>query len=161
MSSRLHPLTQLDPGSEEFTKWFRSVLSSEDERANILAFSEEDARLFIEIADRVCSSPTFFDICSLFCFLKVVRTTRLEPQLHALALSVLRRLCGEVGCLPGSYLLPNEFDLSGLPRVSGGFADVRMREFDGKNVAVKSVRVSEVDDKARIRKVGTKPCLLV
>ena len=84
---------------------------------------------------------------------------RLEPELHTLAFSVLRRLCGRVGCLPGSYLLPNEFDLSGLPRVSGGFADVRMREFEGKNVAVKSVRVSEVDDKARIRKVGTKPRL--
>ena len=92
--------------------------------------------------------------------LKAVRSTRLEPELHALALSILRRLCGRVGCLPGSYLLPNEFDLSGLPRVSGGFADVRMRVFGGKNVAVKSVRVSELDDKLRIRKVGTKPRLL-
>ena len=91
---------------------------------------------------------------------KAVRTARLEPELHVLAYSVLRGLCGRVGRLPGSYLLPNEFDLSGLPRVSGGFADVRMRVFEGKNVAVKSVRVSEMDDKARIRKVGTKPRLL-
>lgn len=90
-------------------------------------------------------------------FSKAVRTTRLEPELHALAFSVLRRLCGSVGCLPESYLLPNEFDLSGLPRVSGGFADVRMRVFEGKNVAVKSVRVSEMDNKARIRKVGIEP----
>ena len=78
----------------------------------------------------------------------------MDTQLHQLALGVLRRLCGRVGHLPDSYLLSDKFDLSGLPRVSGGFADVRMGVFKGKDVAVKSLRVSEADDKARIRKVG-------
>jgi len=59
-----------------------------------------------------------------------------------------------IGCLPESYMLFNEFDLSGLPHFSGGFADVRMGAFEGKDVAVKSVRVSEMDDKVRISKVG-------
>ena len=40
-----------------------------------------------------------------------------------------------------------------MPRASGGFADIRMGVFKGEDVAVKSLRVSEVDDKAKIRKV--------
>ena len=123
---------------------------------NILALSEEDARLFIEIIDRVRYSGTFLDACSRISSLgmKAFRAERLEPELRQLAFSVLRRLCGKTGHLPESYLLSHKFDLSGLPRASGGFADVRVGVFKGKSVAVKSLRVSEMDDKARIRKVG-------
>ena len=66
---------------------------------------------------------------------------------------MFRRLCGKIGHLPKSYLLSDKFDLSGMPCASGGFADVRMGVFKGKDVAVKSLRTSEVDDKGRIRKV--------
>ena len=79
---------------------------------------------------------------------------RLDNELHQLTLCVLRRLCGRVGRLPDSYLLSDRFDLSGMPLASGSFADVRMGVFKGKDVAVKSLRVSEVDDKERIRRVG-------
>ena len=131
-------------------------MSSKDERTNILALSEGDARLFIEIVDRVCSSRTFIGASSFNFFLdvKAFRAARLEPELHNLAFVVLRRLCGKIGHLPESYLLSDKFDLSGMPCASGGFADVRMGVFKGKDVAVKSLRVSVVDDKGRIRKVG-------
>ena len=85
---------------------------------------------------------------------KAVRAARLEPELHNLALVVLRRMCGKIGHIPESYLLSDKFDLSGMPRASSSIADVRMGVFKGRDVAVKSLRVSEVDDKARIRKVG-------
>jgi hypothetical protein len=88
--------------------------------------------------------------------MKAFRAARLDTELRQLAFSVLRRLCGRIGHLPDSYLLSDKFDLSGMPRASGGFADVRMGVFKGKDVAVKSLRVSEVDDKAKIRKVGNK-----
>ena len=156
MPPGLHYLPPLDPKSEEFLDLFRSFLSSKDERINILALSEEDARLFIEIIDRVCSSRTFSGVCSLILSLdmKAFRAARLETELRQLAFSVLRKLCGRIGHLPDSYLLSDKFDLSGLPRASGGFADVRMGVFKGRDVAVKSLRVSEVDDKMKIRKVG-------
>ena len=51
----LHYLPPLDPRSEEFVELFRSFLWSKDERTNILALAEPDARLFIELIDRVCS----------------------------------------------------------------------------------------------------------
>ncbi|KAF9648265.1 kinase-like protein [Thelephora ganbajun] len=150
----LHYLPPLDPKSEEFAELFRSFLMSKDERTNILALSDEDARLFIEIVDRVCSPRTFPGACSMILSLdmKAFRAARLETELRQLAFSVLRRLCAKIGHLPDSYLLSDKFDLSGLPRASGGFADVRRGVFKGKDVAVKSLRVSEVDDKARIRK---------
>jgi len=130
-------------------------LSSKDERTNILALSEGDAELFIEIIDRVRFSGTFLGAClPVFPLgVKAFRAARLEPELRQLAFSVLRRLCGKTGYLPESYRLSHKFDLSGLPRASGGFADVRMGVFKGKSVAVKTLRVSETDDKAKIRKV--------
>ena len=53
MPPGLHYLPPLDPKSEDFVVLFRSFLLSKDERTNILALSEEDAKLFIEIIDKV------------------------------------------------------------------------------------------------------------
>ena len=55
----LHYLLPPDPKSQKFLDLFRSCLSSRDERMTILALSEEDARLFIEIIDMVSFSRTF------------------------------------------------------------------------------------------------------
>ena len=148
----LHFLPPLDPKSEEFLELFRSFLSSKDERTNILELSEEDARLFIEIIDRVCFSRTVYGVCSSL-GVKAFRAARLDNELRQLAFVVLRRLCGRIGHLPDSYVLSDKFDLSGLPRASGGFADLQLGVFKGKNVAVKSLRVSEADNKVKIRKV--------
>jgi len=79
----------------------------------------------------------------------------LEPELRRIALGVLRGLCGRVGHLPESYLLSDKFDLSGMPRASGGFADVWKGKFRGEvKVAIKCLRVSATDDKAKIHKAG-------
>ena len=86
--------------------------------------------------------------------MKAFRAARLDAKIRQLAFGVLRRLCGRIGHLPDSSLLSDKFYFSGMPRPSGGFADVRMGVFKGKDVAVKTLRVSEVDDKAKIRKVG-------
>ena len=119
-----------------------------------MALSEGDARLFIEIIDRVCPSRAFFGASSFIFSLdvKAFRFAQLDPELHHLALVVLSKLCGKVEHLPESYLLSDKFDLSGIPRAFGGFSDVRIGVFKGKDVAVKSLRVSGVD-KERIRKV--------
>ena len=79
---------------------------------------------------------------------------RLEPELHHLAFGVLRKLCGRIGHLPESYFISDKIDLSGVSHASSNFTDIRMGVFRGENVAVKSLIVSEMDNKARIRKVG-------
>ena len=86
--------------------------------------------------------------------MKALRVARLDTKLRGIAFSVLRRLCGRIGHLPDSYLLSDKFNLYGMPQVSGGFSNVRMGAFKGKDVAVKTLRVSKTDDRARVRKVG-------
>ena len=87
---------------------------------------------------------------------KTLRTVELEVELQRTTFSVLRRLCARIGHLPESYLLPDKFDLSGMPHTFGGFADVWKGVLRGKDVAVKSLRVSVMDDKSGIRKVANK-----
>ncbi|KAF9781280.1 kinase-like domain-containing protein [Thelephora terrestris] len=124
-----------DPNSEGFLNLFRSFLLSKDERTAILALSEEDAKVFIGI------------IASAF------RELQLDKDLKIIAFSVLKKLCGRTGHLPSSYLLPDKFDLSGEPYTSGGFSNVWKVSKSGEvTVAVKSLRISESDDKIRIRK---------
>ena len=95
--------------------------------------------------------------------MKAFRASPLDNELRGLAFSILRRLSGRIGHLPESYLLSDKFDISGKVIASGGFADVRMGVFKGKNVAVKTLRVSVADDKTRIRRVreqATISCLV-
>ena len=95
----------------------------------------------------------------LYLDMKAFKAARLDSKLRQVAMNVLRKLCGRIGRLPDSYLLSEIFNVSGMPRAGGGFANVRMGVFNGKNVAVKTLRVSEVDDEAKIRKVGKKVTL--
>jgi hypothetical protein len=92
--------------------------------------------------------------------MKAFQAGQLDTQLRQLAFSVLGGLCGRIGHLPDSYILSDKFDISGVPRASGEFTDVRMGVFRGKDVAIKSLRVSEVDDRAKIRKVGNQAAFL-
>lgn len=85
--------------------------------------------------------------------MKAFRAAQLDTETRLIAFGILRALCGKIGYLPESYLLPDKFDISGPPLTSGGCADIRMGVFRGEAVAVKSMMVSEMDDKARIRKV--------
>ena len=155
MPPGLHYLP-LDPKAEGFLELFRSFLLSKDERTAILALSEEDAKVFIEIIDRVCFSRTTPSVCSMIWSLnfKAFRALRLDSELKTITFSVLKKLCGRMGHLPSSYLLSRKFDLSGMPHASGDSSDLQKGTFKGKDVAVKSLRISELDDKTRIRKVG-------
>ena len=100
--------------------------------------------------------PEVLGACSLISFpnTKAFRASRLEIELRNIAFGVLKRLCGKIGHLPNSYLLSDKLDLTGDPCASGHCADIRMGVLKGRDVAVKSLRVSEVDDKVKIQKVG-------
>lgn len=152
----MHYLLPLDPKSQDFLDLFQSFMMSKDERTTILALSEEDAKIFIEVIDRVCSSRIVSGASSTSFSLgtKAFRAAQLGSELRAITFSVLRKLCSRIGHLPDSYLLSDKFDLSGTPYASGGFSDTRKGIFKGKDVVVKSMRVAVLDDKIRIRKVG-------
>lgn len=85
---------------------------------------------------------------------KVLRITQADATVQILAINVLRKLCGRTEYLPESYLLSDKFNLSGVPRASSGSSEIWMELLKGRCVAVKSLRVSEMGDKAKIREVG-------
>ena len=91
--------------------------------------------------------------------MKAFRASPLDNELRQLAFSILRKLSNRIGHLPGSYLLSDKFDISGKVVASGGFADVRKGVFKGKDVAVKTLRVSLTDDKGKIRRVRKRAAL--
>lgn len=82
--------------------------------------------------------------------MKAFRAAQLEPELRNVAFGVLRRLCGRLGHFLNSYLLSGGFYHSGILRASDRYDDLRMGMFKGRSVAVKLLRVSEVDDKVEI-----------
>jgi hypothetical protein len=151
----LHTLSPLDPKSEEFLELFRSFLSK-DERATILALSREDARVFIEIIDRVRFSRIFSRDCSVILSLntKALREARLDIELEKIAFSVLKELCGEIGHLPDSYLLSCRLEPAVIALAPGRFSHIQKGSFEGKDVAVKSLRILKFDGEIQVRKVG-------
>ena len=79
--------------------------------------------------------------------MKVFRAARLETEPHQTAFNILRKLYDKIGHLRKSYLLSGEFDLSGLTRTSGGFADIWSGEFRGETVLINPLGIAGVDDK--------------
>jgi len=70
---------------------------------------------------------------------------------------MLRKLVGNTGLLPDSYLVNKGVDYQVEKRIfaCGGFADIRRGKLAKKAVAVKTIRTAQDSDMSKIRKVGT------
>jgi len=70
---------------------------------------------------------------------------------------MLRRLAGNTGRLPDSYLVRKGagFHVEDAIFACGGFSDVRRGILTDKAVAVKTVRMAQDINFSKIRKVGT------
>ena len=78
----------------------------------------------------------------------------LELRLRKKCLSTLCRICGRQGLLPRSLQIPVCYDRSEDALYSGGYADVWMGEYQGREVAVKVLRVYSTSDLDKIVTVG-------
>ena len=78
----------------------------------------------------------------------------LVTKLHAFKL--LRKLAGTSRQVPKSYLVGplSGFKVERIPFATGGFSDVRKGRYRGMDVAVKTIRVSQVSDIKVIHEVG-------
>ena len=63
-------------------------------------------------------------------------------------------VCGRDALLPRSLELPFSYNTTGDPLVGGGFADVWKGQYQGREVAVKVLRVFKTDDLKKTRKVS-------
>jgi serine/threonine protein kinase len=72
-----------------------------------------------------------------------------------------RQLCGRVGLLPASHLVPGKFiKTAEHPIVQGGFGDVWEGRYGDKRVAIKALRIYKEGDVQKTRKV-THPAFLI
>ena len=78
----------------------------------------------------------------------------LDPKLRKKTLSALCKICGRQAFLPRSLQIPFNYDHSSFPLRSGGCADVWMGEHQGRNVAVKVLRLSMSCDLNKFISVG-------
>ena len=66
-----------------------------------------------------------------------------------------RQLCGQVGLLPASHIIPgNTVQTTEHPVASGAFWDVWEGIHNGQRVAIKALRVYKHDDVAKVSKVS-------
>ena len=78
----------------------------------------------------------------------------LAPGLLRKCLRTLCTICGRQASLPRSLQIPHCYDRSDLPRYSGGFGEVWMGEHQGRQVAVKVLKVYLTSDFDKVRSVG-------
>ena len=74
--------------------------------------------------------------------------------MHESCSRALLQICGSQALLPQSLTIRPRYDSTKNPLYRGGFADVWEGQHDGRDVAVKGLRISSRDDYKRIRKVG-------
>ena len=80
----------------------------------------------------------------------------LVPQLQSKCLDALRKICGRQGLLPGSVQIPLFYNRRDAPLYCGGYADVWKGQSDGRDVAVKVLRVYLTSDFKKITSVGSR-----
>lgn len=64
------------------------------------------------------------------------------------------RICGHRALLPRSLHIPPCHNRSDVPRAKGGYADVWLGNHEGRQVAVKVLRVYSTTDLAKITRVS-------
>lgn len=70
-------------------------------------------------------------------------------------MTVLRKLCVSCGILPASHILPDGLDIIGnQPHMAGGFGEVWLGTYKGRQVAVKVLRTYTTDDQVKVHKVS-------
>jgi len=79
---------------------------------------------------------------------------KLPPSLQRKCLSTLCNICGCHGLLPRSVQIPLSYDPTGTPLDRGGFSEVWKSEYQGREVAVKVLKVYQTSDFKKITRVG-------
>ena len=79
----------------------------------------------------------------------------LVPSLQGKCLATLCRVCGRQGLLPSSVQIPLCYNRTDPPLCHGGFAEVWKGKHQGREVAVKVLKISTTSDLAKVTKVSS------
>jgi len=128
------------------------ILVSKEGRNAILCLEPKDAKLSIEILDRVS-----YDLCLPLSQLQTVRQGimehNLEPDERNAFFVALRRLAEHHQLLPDRVGMKEKHKVSEVVHASGGFGDVRPQQYMGRRVAVNTAKVIGTDDLQKMKKM--------
>ena len=80
---------------------------------------------------------------------------RVAPWLRRKCLSTLCKACGNHALLPRSVQISLRYNRADAPRYQGGFGEVWKAEHEGRDVAVKVLKVYMTSDLVKITRVGS------
>lgn len=84
---------------------------------------------------------------------------KLDSDLRKKLTTALHKLCGLCDILPTSHVITDGLELtSHKPTSSGGFSDVYPGRYQGRPVAIKSLRVEYTPDVKKVKKVCPYNC---
>jgi hypothetical protein len=157
--SQWQHLGSLDPTSRDYVELLGSLVDVEGNRKAALKFTDSDAGVVINIIGDV-RSRAILDRASTTTYTsvgyQVLKRGNLDSNLAGHTFCMLRKLAGNTGRLPDSYLVSEDLDYQVEEPIfaCGGFADVRKGKLAEKVVAVKTIRIAQDSNMSRIRKVG-------
>ncbi|KAF9781243.1 kinase-like domain-containing protein [Thelephora terrestris] len=126
-------LLTLDRKSNDFTHSARRLLVEQRTREyEASQFTEEEASNLIELIEQT-----------------ILKHPDIAGELKSVAFTVLRRLCGTFGMLPRSCIINEDFRAKEeAPFASRGYVDLWKLDWDGRKVAVRTLRFGPGDDRS-------------
>ncbi|KAF9644872.1 kinase-like protein [Thelephora ganbajun] len=148
-----NPLT-----TDERTSLLTTIFSNRDEVRVIENLSGDDAQNFIDVTYEVRSHPLHLRRAAPLTWqlkLPLLVDQALDDLNHAPRVKCLRFLCKICGCqslLPRSLVITASYDRTGVPLGHGGCADVWKGRSQGRDVAIKVLKMYQCSNHEQIRK---------
>ena len=140
-----------------------AIFSDDDEIQTVRSLPRNDAQVFVDIIDEVPPIPVLFHLGRTGSLTSIQTSNSpnqalglpdLAPWLRRKCLRILCKICGRQALLPRSLQIPLCYDRSDVPRYRGGYADVWIGDYQGRQVAAKVLRVYSTSDFDEITRVG-------
>ena len=154
-------LLTLDRESDNFTQFAIRLLGDERNRKfEVSRLSEAEALELIELMESTvrpspCPETGMVQLSEVNPS-QILQHPSIPGDLKSTAFTILRRLCGTFGKLPTSCLINEDFKThEEFPFATRGYSDLWKRDWNGRKVAVKSLRFAPDDDKDKMIKVNS------
>ena len=145
--------------SDELPSLIETIFSGrESDVANLLR--ESDAQVFIDTMDEVHHHTLYFrgmvDLLSslLRSFVQALNELDLASRIRKKCVKMLYKTCARNALFPRSLRIELCDNPDNTVLYRGGFGDVSKREYQGREVAVKRLRIYDTSDLQKVVRVG-------
>jgi len=119
-----------------------------------------DAQTFIDIMDEVCyHTPYFREMADLLpsllrSFVQALDEFDLTSRIRKKCVRMLYKMCARNALFPRSLRIELRDNRDNIVRYRGGFGDVSKHEYQGREVAIKRLRIYDTSDPQKVIRVG-------